>query len=197
MEIKFNFPFMALTLFIWCMIFVYPSSGLAAPYITINPVSDHTIGDVITITGTTNLPVNTTLIVQAGPKVFTNYEQNYFFKTVNVSRGNGINEWSVLMNTSTFSADDYNLTIDRVEGSSLMNTTRFTMNPEGTRPGTTVDPSLTSFPITQTMIKNQTGTSDSVIPPSPKPSPLPETVSFIALGFVMVIVSVEKDRGLL
>lgn len=192
MEKKLKFRFMILILFLGCLICIYPSTGLTIPYIVIDPVDNHTIGDMIKVTGTTNLPVNTTLVVQAGPRVFTNYEPNYFFKTVQVSRGNDVNIWSVLMNTSTFSADDYNLTIDRVEGSSMMNSTRFTMTHKNINHQTTADTSFATSPTTATIIKNQTGIPEPVIPTTARPAPLPGTIPVIALCCAIVIIFTRK-----
>jgi hypothetical protein len=195
MEKKLDSQVMILIFLLGCTIFISPSAGLTTSYITIDPVGDHTIGDLVNVTGTTNLPVNTTFVVQAGPRVFTNYEPNYFFKIVQVGRGNDVNTWSVLINTSTFSVDEYNLIVDRVEGSSLTNNTRFNMTPKDFNWQTTADISLTSGTLTPTTIKNQTPSSDSVIPTIAKPAPLPETVPFIALGCVMAIVIGRKVPG--
>jgi hypothetical protein len=194
MEKKIKSRFTTLILLLGCMILIYPSAGLTVSYISIDPVGDHTIGEQVNVTGTTNLPVNSTLVVQAGPRVFTNYEPNYFFKTVQVSNGKGIQDWLVVMNTSTFTTGEYNLTVDRVEGSSLANTTRFTMIHDGINHQPTIDPLPTSVPTTPAIIKNPTGTSETAIPTTPRPASLPGIASIVALGCVVLIAFSRKGK---
>ncbi|MFZ0006135.1 hypothetical protein [Methanoregula sp.] len=73
----------------------------SAPYITIDPIGNYTIGNVLNINGTTNLPVNTSLFATIFPDSYSpgyrGPEQPAFFLTniSIVSTPSGINLWSV------------------------------------------------------------------------------------------------------
>lgn len=97
-------------------------------YITINPVGDHAIGDIITISGTTNSPVNTTLWIQAGPKEYTKYPPHYIGERVQVVQGTNSNLWSIQINTSTFAIDEYSILISPLnQGPVVLSQARFNM----------------------------------------------------------------------
>jgi len=100
--------------------------------ITINPVGDHAVGDMIDITGTTNFPVNTTLWVSAGPRTFTNYEPNYFDGQTQVMPGTESNLWSIAMNTSAFSSDEYTIRVEPVNENPVFVFAQFNVTSEHT-----------------------------------------------------------------
>ena len=178
-----------------CTFFVYPTSAITDPFITINTVADHAVGDIINITGTTNLPANTTLVIQTGPRVFTNYEPNYFFGMVKVTPGTETNTWLVSMNSSTFSVDQYNLLINAAGEIPLINQTWFNVTPRRIIPQTTpanISPTVTEE--TRVLVQNQTGTPDLTALPTPKPAALPAIIPFIALGCI-VLVAVNGKRA--
>jgi hypothetical protein len=100
--------------------------------ITINPVSDHAAGDVLNISGTTNFPVNTMLHVSAGPRIFTNYEPNYFDGQTPVIQGPESNLWSIAMNTSAFSIDEYTIRVEPVNENPVFVFARFNVTSKHT-----------------------------------------------------------------
>jgi hypothetical protein len=113
-----------------CSLCVGPGSAIVknTPYITINPVGDHAIGDIITLSGTTNFPVNTTLWIQAGPKEFTKYPPHYIGERVQVVQGISSNLWSIQINTSTFAIDEYSVLVSPlIQGPIVFGQTRFSM----------------------------------------------------------------------
>lgn len=136
------------------------SLDIIEPYITINPVSDHAAGDVINITGTTNFPVNTTVWISAGPRSFTNYPPNYFDGQVQVIQGTNSNIWSIKLNTSTFTLDEYTVQVQPVNKDPLFGHTRFNITARHTSTSQTI-----SIPSTST--------------PLDSPSPLPHEVTFL------------------
>ncbi|MFZ1897600.1 hypothetical protein [Methanoregula sp.] len=85
------------------------------PFISVNPISDKNIGDDFNITGTTNLPTGTEILVEVYPASFeptatdpqTGAQSGTFTGasgTVTVTQGTGnINTWSMDLNTITFS----------------------------------------------------------------------------------------------
>lgn len=137
--------------------FEYPGIGdqvyaysleVPEPYITIYPVGDHAVGDIINITGTTNLPVNTTLYVSAGPVVFTNYEPNYFIGQTLVIQGQKSNIWSIVLNTSRFSIDEYSLFVEPLNKNPLIEYTKFNVTPKRRIPQTTLQENYANKMIT-------------------------------------------------
>lgn len=111
--------------------FVFTGSMMADTYeITINPVGDHAVGELINLSGTTNLPVNTTLWVSAGPGVFTNFEPNYFDGQTQVKPGIDSNHWSITLNTSAFSIDEYTIRVEPMIQNPLFSFARFNVTPK-------------------------------------------------------------------
>lgn len=76
-------------------------------YIRVDPVGDRTVGDIFTVTGTTNLPAGTNLLVEIMPATFepeggVNGEFAGAAGGVDVLAGTGgINTWSMEVNSST------------------------------------------------------------------------------------------------
>lgn len=111
-----------------CIVIFLASPGSVAKdkyEITINPVSDQDAGDVLNISGTTNFPVNTMLHVSAGPRIFSNYEPNYFDGQTLVIQGPESNLWSITMNTSAFSTDEYTIRVEPVNENPVFVFARF------------------------------------------------------------------------
>ena len=77
----------------------YNVTPVTTPFITIDPISNHTIGDVFFINGTTNLPVSETLEVQIIPKKWARaggWNPSAFFNGISIaSTLSGTNRWSV------------------------------------------------------------------------------------------------------
>lgn len=167
-------------------VFVY-SIDIVEPTISIDPVGDHAIGELIRISGSTNLPVNTTLWISAGPKTFTNYPPNYFDGQVEVFSGPKGNRWSVLLNTSLFRADEYSLMVYPVKNTFASCETAFNMTPRREIiPSTSIVQSTTVPNISV----SQQIPEDIVVIDHPKPitrTPLPVEVSMGALGILLIL----------
>jgi len=82
-------------------------------YISVDPVSDRNAGDVFAVTGTTNLPVGTELMVEIYPKSFEEHvsdtgEFSGAIGTADVTSGfGGVNTWSMEVNTSVLVPMEY------------------------------------------------------------------------------------------
>jgi len=82
-------------------------------YISVDPVSDRNTGDVFAVTGTTNLPAGTELMVEIYPKSFEEQvsdtgEFSGAIGTADVTSGfGGVNTWSMEVNTSVFVPMEY------------------------------------------------------------------------------------------
>ncbi len=138
-----------LILIIVCSLCISTGSAIVedSPYITINPIGDHAIGDIITISGTTNSPVNTTLWIQAGPKEFTKYPPHYIGEKVQVVQGTNSNLWSIQINTSTFAIDEYSILISPLnQGPVVLGQARFNMTARHARTLPTMGKSPTPVP---------------------------------------------------
>jgi hypothetical protein len=93
------------------------------PFISVDPVSDKNVGDVVTITGKTSFPVGTELLIETDPASYkdqTGTGSGVFSGasgTVTVTKGSGIvNTWSWPLDTSTFQPMDYLVSVSSVKG---------------------------------------------------------------------------------
>ncbi|MBO7387993.1 MAG: PGF-CTERM sorting domain-containing protein, partial [Methanomicrobium sp.] len=99
------------------------------PWIRVNSVGDHYIGDRFKITGTTNLAVGDTLIVEVTSSSFqpTQKTQSGEFSgvssTVKVNEGSTYNEWALDVDASTFKADEYIVNVEAIEADVTTTTT--------------------------------------------------------------------------
>lgn len=99
------------------------------PWIRINTVGDHYIGDSFKITGTTNLAVGDNLIVEVTSSSFqpTQKTQSGEFSgvsgTVIVTTGTTYNEWAMDVDASTFKADEYIVNVEAIEADVTATTT--------------------------------------------------------------------------
>ena len=126
------------------------------PWIRINSIGDHYIGDQFTITGTTNLAIDDDLLVEVTSSSFepTAKTQSGEFSgvssTVKVTEGDSYNEWAMDVDASTFKADEYIVNVEAIEASVTATTT---FNVLKTKPtvGPTEQPTTgpTSQPTTQ------------------------------------------------
>ena len=82
----------------------------AQPFITIDPIGNHTLGECFTISGMTNLPKNQTIQIEIeeadsplapkiGPGVFGG---GVWYTTVMAGKGTATNRWSVIINLSGY-----------------------------------------------------------------------------------------------
>ena len=121
-------------------------SGYTAfkPFVSVDPVSDKNTGDVFAITGTTNLPEGTNLVVEVYPASFDEHasdtgEFSGAMGTADVMAGsNGINTWSMELDTSVFVPMEYLVNVSVVTENSdnddyatggPFDTTLFTLHP--------------------------------------------------------------------
>lgn len=92
------------------------------PFITVDPVSDKNAADVFAITGTTNLPAGTELMVEVYPKSFEEHasdtgEFSGAIGTADVTSGfGGVNTWSMEVNTSVFVPMEYLVNASVIKG---------------------------------------------------------------------------------
>jgi hypothetical protein len=82
-------------------------AGMTGQYISIDPVPDTTTGDLLIVSGSTNLPAGTTLMVQAGSN-----GQN---TRVNEGKG-GVNRYSVPVDTSIMKPGTKTITVTNMIG---------------------------------------------------------------------------------
>jgi len=166
---------------------------VANPFITIDPITSHTIGDLINVTGTTNVPSGTVLSISAGPSTFTNYRPNFFMGQTTVMPGTGTNTWSTVVNTTDFITDQYHLTVAPVKEYALSNDTLFTITRgptpiahESMTPGIslTSKPVLVSFPTTQPTQPN----------PTTKQAPLSSLITVTGVSIVCSVTGKMKKR---
>jgi PGF-CTERM protein len=93
------------------------------PLLTIDPIGTKEAGSKFTITGTTNLAVGNTLIVdvtsaafQPGEKTDASAFSGTGGSTI-VEKGNGMNKWSFEVDATDFKPDEYIVTVESIEAS--------------------------------------------------------------------------------
>ena len=163
------------------------------PWIRINSVGDHYVGDQFKITGTTNLAVDDALIVEVTSSSFqpTQKTQSGEFSglssTVKVTEGSTYNEWALDVDSSTFKADEYIVNVEAIEAD-VTTTTTFNIL-SGTAAST---PVTTDAPATA-------GTTAPTTAPTSSPTPAATTapgfgalLAMIGLGAVAATVT-KKD----
>ena len=102
------------------------------PWIRINPIGDHYVGDKFQITGTTNLAVVDGLIAEISSLSFkpTDKTQSGEFTGISsmivINEGSDYNEWALDVDASTFKPDEYMFTVESVDAD-IKETTTFTV----------------------------------------------------------------------
>jgi hypothetical protein len=109
-------------------------------WIKIDPVSDKQVGDIFTVTSTTNVSVGEEILVQVySSKFFPGGQQEFSGTTGNVEvipGSNGINTISFIVNTSAFRPNEYVVTEDAI-GQDATGFTQFNVLPAPISSGNT------------------------------------------------------------
>lgn len=159
----------------------------------IDAIGDKMVGETFTITGTTNLAVGDNLIVEATSSSFkpTEKTQSGAFSgssgTVLVTAGDkdGANVWEFAVDASTFTPDEYIVTVEGVEAQQTATQTFQVLKAEPT-----AEPTATPVPTAQ-----PTATPVATAEPTPEPTATPGfgvLVALIGLGAVAALI-VRKD----
>ncbi|WOF16845.1 DUF3821 domain-containing protein [Methanoplanus sp. FWC-SCC4] len=161
------------------------------PWIRINSVGDHYVGDQFKISGTTNLAVDDDLIVEVTSSSFspTQKTQSGEFsgktETVKVTAGETFNEWSMDVDAAAFKPDDYIVNVEAIEADATATTTFTVLKGEPVKPTEApVEPTETTAPVEPTA---------TTAPVEPTAAPgFGAFVALIGLGAVAALV-LRKD----
>jgi hypothetical protein len=144
---------------------------LVNPLVTITPPSNHTVGDTINLSGTTNLAPGNQLLVEVISQAFgpTPKEGGGAFSgvsgTATVQDGPGdLNTWSFSFATDSFVPDTYIVTVSGVTVSNVVATTSFPLLAVTPTPTPTLTTPPTSVPTTEPTPLPTTTTGLSIIP---------------------------------
>ncbi|WFN33576.1 DUF3821 domain-containing protein [Methanogenium sp. S4BF] len=163
------------------------------PWIMIDAIGDKYVGETFTITGTTNLAVGDSLIVEATSASFkpTEKTQSGSFSgasgTVLVTAGDkdGVNVWEFAVDASSFTPDEYIVTVEGIEAQQTATQTFNVLKAEAT-----AQPTATAVPTAQ-----PTATAVPTTAATPEPTATPGfgvLVALIGLGAVAALI-VRKD----
>lgn len=156
------------------------------PWIRINSIGDHYVGEQFTISGTTNLAVDDDLIVEVTSSSFTatkksqSSEFSGVAETVKVVEGTTYNEWSMDVDASTYTPDEYIVNVESIETSATATTTFNIL--KGTPTATVTSTSTSTSVVT---------TSATTAPTTPTETAAPgfgALVALIGLGAVAALV---------
>ncbi|WP_048152302.1 MEMAR_RS02690 family S-layer glycoprotein [Methanolacinia paynteri] len=156
------------------------------PWIRINTVGDHYVGDSFTISGTTNLAVDDDLIVEVTSSSFTATQKSQSgefsgqSETVKVVAGSTYNEWSMDVDASSFKADEYIVNVESIETTATATTTFNILTPGPSTP--TPSATATSGPVTTTATATQATPTETAAPG------FGALVALIGLGAVAALV---------
>ncbi|WP_052418691.1 PGF-CTERM sorting domain-containing protein [Methanolacinia paynteri] len=94
------------------------------PWIRIDSIGDHYVGDQFTISGTTNIPVDESFIFETvSSSKWQNGDYSGQSQIVTVVKGDTNNKWSVDVDASTFKPDEYVVNVESVGTDSTALTT--------------------------------------------------------------------------
>lgn len=92
--------------------------GISLPYLTINPIDTPEAGELLILSGTTNLPAGTELLVKVReePGVSTDglEKTNTGTSAMVIEQTNGPNRWSAPIDTSTLRPDKYRIEVTQM-----------------------------------------------------------------------------------
>jgi hypothetical protein len=175
-------------------------------YITIDPIGDHTIGDVFFINGTTNLPVTekleggiaTTIFFTGMPHSQVNYPGAILPDIPIVSTPSGTNRWSVNvtdvvvtnLNDQPGRWSPYVVTIQSKENSSIeAHQQEFSLLPATNATPTTALQTTIQSPSTV-----QTTTSAVPVLPTTRSSPLPVALPIAVIAAIAIVRSIYGKK---
>jgi len=167
------------------------------PWIRINPIADHYVGDRFQITGTTNLAVVDGLIAEITSLSFkpTDKTQSGEFTGISsviaINEGSDYNEWALDVDASTFKPDEYIFTVESVDAD-IKATTAFTVL-EGTPVTSPVNEPKKETPDESADESEEESESDSVSePPSasavPTNAPTPAATTAPGFGALLALI---------
>jgi hypothetical protein len=148
------------------------------PFITIDPIGNHTVGDIFFINGTTNLPVsyNQNLYLTIHPDNSLPRQLEYFKNLPITSGSNGINQWSDNVTDLDWKPMGYEATIISSENPLVENTQNFRIQPAASP--ISIQPTL----------------SQIIVPTTTQSSPLPVALPIVVLVIMAVLKLVLKEK---
>jgi hypothetical protein len=169
--------------------FTTVSFFVSRPTTVIDPIGEHFVGDMFTITGSTNLAVGDTLMIEVYSSSFkpTQKVQGSGFSgstgTIKVVPGtNGYNRWSFDIGASTFRPDEYLVTVSGitldVTGSTTFNIVERVPTSLKTPVQETTVPAVSLPPATRTVPSPTTQKSPL--------SPITILVAFVLVGSALI-----------
>ena len=154
-----------------------------------NTIGDHYVGDQFKITGTTNLAVDDTLIVEVTSSSFqpTQKTQSGEFSgissTVKVTEGSTYNNWALDVDSSTFKTDEYIVNVEAIEAD-VTTTTTFNI--------------LSGSPTSAIVQTEATATAGTTAPTTaPTASPTPAATTAPGFGAVPAIIGLGAVAALI
>jgi len=129
------------------------STDVEEPWIAIDPVADHAVGETFTVAGSTNLAVGDRLFFEVVRASFDptdpGDEPGYGASgNTTVRAGAGTNEWSFEVDTAKFNAEAYRVFVESVDADVTESTTFSLDNPGGARAAFTASPTMGVAPLT-------------------------------------------------
>jgi len=170
--------------------FVTYSFFISSPTALINPIDNHVVGDKFTIGGSTNLAVGDNLMVEitaASFKPTLKTQDNAFSGAAGmvqvVPGSGGYNRWSFNVDSSTFTPDEYIVTVKGIDARATGSTTFNVLPGTVTTPDILPVPTVITTPVTSATPMTPVPTATA---PTQK-SPLPIVIGIAALMIVFAI----------
>ena len=184
---------------------VTSTSDPTAPFISIDPIGNHTIGDVFFINGTTNLPVSenleveivTTLFIPGMESADETYPGADFLDIPIVSTQSGANRWSVnvtdivIINDLPSRWSPYVVIVQSKENSSV----KAPQQEFSLLPATNATPTTALQTTIQSPSPVLPTTSAVPLPPTTQSFPLPVAMPIAILAAVVIMRSSFRKKG--
>jgi PGF-CTERM protein len=164
-----------------------------APWIRIDTIGDHFVGDTFTITGTTNLAEGDQVLMTVVSASFqpTEKTQTGEFSgtsgTVSIQKGDTYNTFSFDVDASTFKPDEYLVTAESIEPSQTTTATFNVLEGQPTTAATTVPVTPVVTTPVQTPVETPATTAVPVTTAKPQPG-FGALVALVGLGAVALLV---------
>ena len=181
------------------------------PYITIDPIGNHTIGDVFFINGTTNLPVSEDLSVIirstrhiSRPHMKTEITHGFDSGYVPIIKGiNGTNLWSVNATDGTWGEDAYFASVESSKEVPCYNHVQGCMEPEVRKtqvfymfyPESMIFATNTTPPPVNHLTSVPSSLVQSPISTVPQPSPTNRATPFPVILLIIVLAGIVTLRS--
>jgi len=181
---------------------IAPVACAETPYITIDPIGDHAIGEIFFINGTTNLPLteNLTMVINSAYRMAMKNSPPFPYQEIQINNisvnskntlNRGTNWWSVNItdNVKELQSDNYQVSVvsSRENIAALTQSSITAGSSFHLFPANNVIALATAQTTNQNLSPIQLTTSQTLVPPTTQSSPLPSEMPIVVLAAIAIL----------